>query len=127
MAEKSVFFYKDFENYDMNLAEKYFQPSILAIFKELYSELKDNDAWNNKNISNIIGKLTKKFDIKIGELAQPLRIAITGTNISPSIDDTLHLLGQEKSLDRLKRAIEYIENHDSILTEINVSRRVAAC
>ena len=84
----------------------------MAIFKELYSELKDIDAWDNKNISNIIGKLTKKFDIKIGELAQPLRIAITGTNISPSIDDTLHLLGQEKSLDRLMRAIKYIENHD---------------
>ena len=112
IAEKSIFFYKDFENYDMNLAEKYFQPSILAIFKELYSELKDIDAWGNKNISNIISKLTKKFDIKIGKLAQPLRIAITGTNISPSIDDTLHLLGQEKSLVRLKRAIKYIENHD---------------
>jgi glutamyl-tRNA synthetase len=113
IAEKSIFFYKDFENYDMNLAEKYFQPSILAIFKELYSELKDIDAWDNKNISNIIGKLTRKFDIKISKLAQPLRVAVTGTNISPSINDTLCLLGQEKSLDRLKRAIKYIENHYS--------------
>ena len=93
IAEQSIFFYKDFEDYDVKLARKYLQA-------------------DNNSIKNAINKMTKKFDIKIGKLAQPLRVAVTGTNISPSIDDTLCLLGQEKSLDRLKKAIKYIENNN---------------
>lgn len=111
MAKESVFFYKDFESYDVKLAEKYLQPIILEVFKNLYDELTINYSWNNKDIKSIIDKLTSKFDIKISKLAQPLRVAITGTNISPSIDDTLRLLGRKKTLDRLKKAIKYIENN----------------
>ena len=112
IAENSIFFYEDFEDYDTELSRKYLKPEILGVFKELYDELKSIKQWSNNSVKNIIDELTKKFDIKIGKLAQPLRVAITGTNISPSIDDTLNLLGQEKSLDRLKKAIKYIENHE---------------
>jgi len=113
MAKESIFFYKDFGQYDIKLAEKYFRPTILEVFKNLYEEFTINDNWNNESIKSIIDRLTGKFDIKISKLAQPLRVAVTGTNISPSINDTLCLLGQEKSLDRLMRAIKYIENHYS--------------
>ena len=111
IAEKSIFFYKDFEQYDLNLAEKYLQPDILEIFKDLHYELKKSNAWDNKSIKDIIHRLVEKFDIKIAKLAQPLRVAVTGTSASPSIDDTLRLLGQKRSVDRLSEAIEYIENH----------------
>ena len=112
IAEQSIFFYKDFEQYDAKLTKKYLKQDIMGEFKELYDELKSIKSWDKNSIKNVIEKLTKKFEIKIGKLAQPLRVAITGTNISPSIDDTLHLLGQDKSLDRLRKAIKYIENHD---------------
>jgi len=112
IAEQSIFFYKDFEDYDVKLARKYLQADILRVFKELDDELKSIELWDNNSIKNVINKMTKKFDIKIGKLAQPLRIAVTGTNISPSIDDTLCLLGREKSLARLKKAIKYIENNN---------------
>ena len=49
-------------------------------------------------------------DIKIGKLAQPLRVAITGKNVSPGIYDTVRLLGREKTLKRLNNAIEFIES-----------------
>jgi glutamyl-tRNA synthetase len=113
MAKESIFFYKDFQEYDAKLAEKYLRPNILEVLRSLYDELRAEDNWNNESIKIIIDKLIKKFNIKISKLAQPLRFAVTGTNISPSIDDTLRLLGQEKSLVRLKKAIKYIENHCS--------------
>jgi glutamyl-tRNA synthetase len=43
---------------------------------------------------------------KMGELAQPLRIALTGKTVSPGIYDVLHLLGKERSLLRIDRAIK---------------------
>jgi glutamyl-tRNA synthetase len=113
MAEQSIFFYKEFEEYDTQSAKKYLQPVILEPLKTLYNEFKNSDDWDNENISNSINNCAKKFNIKMGKLAQPLRVAVTGAAISPSIDDTLRLLGQGKSLDRLKNAIQFIENYHS--------------
>ena len=71
------------------------------------------DNWDNENIKKVINELTNEFDIKISELAQPLRVAITGTTISPSIDDTVRLLGRKRTLERLNNAIKFIESHAS--------------
>ena len=48
-------------------------------------------------------------EIKMGKLGQPVRVAITGGSVSPPIDVTLALVGREKTLARLDRAIEFIE------------------
>ena len=47
--------------------------------------------------------------MKLGKIAQPLRIAVTGTMISPPIDITLALLGKEVVLNRIQRAIDFIQ------------------
>ena len=110
LAEQSVFFYKDFKKYDEKMSKKYLKPALLKPFRVLYDEF-DNDAcWDNETIKSILNKLAEKFDIKIGKLAQPLRVAITGKNISPSIYDTVRLLWREKTLKRLSNAIKFIES-----------------
>ena len=44
----------------------------------------------------------------MGKIAQPLRVALTGTAISPSIDKTLWLIGRERSLQGIERALAYV-------------------
>ena len=111
IAEQSVFFYKDFDEYDIKSAEKYLQSNILEPLKILRNEFENIDNWNNKNIKNVIDKLISKLDINISKIAQPLRVAITGATISPSIDDTVRLLGQNRTLKRLDNAVKFIESH----------------
>jgi len=113
MAEQSVLFYNDFEEYDANAAKKHLRPVILAPLKQLYDSLKALKEWDNENIKSIIEKTANDLEIKMGKLAQPLRVAVTGAGISPSIDDTLRLLGQEKSLNRLQKGIEFIEKRST--------------
>ena len=113
MAEQSVIFYKDFDEYDANAAKKHLRPVILEPLKALHESLKKLQDWSNNNIKGVIEETADKFEIKMGKLAQPLRVAVTGTGISPSIDDTLRLLGQEKSLNSLLRGIKFIENRAS--------------
>ena len=108
-----MFFYKDFDEYDVNSAKKHLRPVIMEPLKVLYDELKNIQDWSNNNIKNVIEETAGKLEIKMGKLAQQLRVAVTGTGISPSIDDTLRLLGQEKSLSRLRKGIEFIENRSS--------------
>ena len=111
IAEQSVFFYKDFDEYDIKSAEKYLQFNVLEPLKILRNEFENIDNWNNKNIKNVIDKLISKLDINISKIAQPLRVAITGATISPSIDDTVRLLGQNRTLKRLDNAVKFIESH----------------
>ena len=50
------------------------------------------------------------LEVGFGKVGQPLRLAVTGHGKSPSIDITLQLLGKEKTIQRLERAIEFINN-----------------
>ncbi|OGT83172.1 MAG: hypothetical protein A3G96_04025 [Gammaproteobacteria bacterium RIFCSPLOWO2_12_FULL_52_10] len=65
--------------------------------------------WTNAAIQRAISTTAENFGLNMGKLAQPLRVAITGGTVSPSIDDTVRLLGREKTLTRLDRAVEFIK------------------
>ena len=45
----------------------------------------------------------------MGKIAQPTRVAITGTAVSPGIYETLVAVGRERSLERIARALEWID------------------
>jgi glutamyl-tRNA synthetase len=50
--------------------------------------------------------------LKLAQMAHPARLALTGKTASPGIFETIELIGKEKSLTRLNKAIEYIETHN---------------
>ena len=110
MADQSIIFYIDSIQYDAKLAEKFLKPIVLEPMQTLYKLLENMNEWNNENLKEAIEKSANSYDIKMAKLAQPLRVAVTGKNISPSIDDTLRLLGKKITLKRLNSAIDYIEN-----------------
>ena len=110
MADQSIIFYIDSIQYDAKLAEKFLKPILLEPMQTLYKLLENMNEWNNENLKEAIEKSANSYDIKMAKLAQPLRVAVTGKNISPSIDDTLRLLGKKNTLKRLNSAIDYIEN-----------------
>ncbi len=113
IANQSVLFYQDFDEYAENVAKKNLRPVILEPLKVLYDSLSAIKDWNNEQIMTAIENTAEKFEIKMGKIGQPLRVAVSGTGISPSIDDTLRLLGQEKSLARLSKGIDFIENRST--------------
>ena len=51
-----------------------------------------------------------KLEIGMGKVGQPLRIALTGTATSPGIGDTLCLVGKQRALSRIEKAIEHFKN-----------------
>lgn len=113
LAEQSVLFYQDFDEYAEKAAKKHLRSVILEPLVALYDVLDVIQDWNNENIKVAIEETAAKFEIKMGKLGQPLRVAVTGTGISPGIDDTLRLLGQKKSLARLRKGIDFIENRST--------------
>ena len=110
LADQSVLFYQDFDEYAENAAKKHLRPVVLEPLNVLYESLELIQQWTNEHIKTAIEDTAEKFEMKMGKIGQPLRVAVSGTGISPSIDDTLRLLGQEKSLSRLRKGIDFIEN-----------------
>lgn len=110
MAERSRFLYEDQLEYDETAIKKEFNENTSQILKLLLTELTSLEKWNKENLHEVIRKVTEQLGVKMGKVAQPLRIAITGSTMSPSIDVTLELLGKEKTLQRLENAIQLIHN-----------------
>ena len=114
MAEQSHFFYAEFDSWDVAAAGKHLRPAVLDPLSRLAGRLADMNEWTNTSIHTAIDGTAAELGLKIGKIAQPLRVAVTGGTVSPSIDDTLFLLGKEKTLARLGRALVYIR--DSVAT-----------
>lgn len=109
LAEQSLLFYKDFDEYAENAAKKHLRPIVLEPLNVLYESLEVIEHWNNENIKAAIEGTAEKFEMKMGKIGQPLRVAVSGTGVSPNIDDTLRLIGKEKTLARLGKAISFIK------------------
>ncbi len=110
MAAASIYFYKDFVEYDEKAAKNNFKPGTDKVLQRLLNEFEKTEVWNGTQLHQIVLDVAEAMELKLGKVAQPLRVAVCGSGVSPAIDITLSLLGREKTLVRIKRAIEYIEN-----------------
>jgi glutamyl-tRNA synthetase len=105
MADKSRYFFEEFTEYDEK-AKKELTPDNLKILEHLNNQLKQISQWENENIHQCLVKVSEDLELKLGKVAQPLRAALMGTTTSPPIDVTVELLGKEKTLKRIARALK---------------------
>ncbi len=76
-----------------------------GVLERALPELEALSAWTAEALQAWVAAFCEREGLKIGELAQPLRVALTGGTISPAIQDTLALLGRERALERIRRCV----------------------
>ncbi len=108
MVEKSRCFFAEQITLDPAAATQHLTSAIVAPLQEIGVQLTALPAWQASAIHVVIVQVAEQFKLGMGKLAQPLRVAITGNTISPSIDVTLELMGRERTLARLQAALEFI-------------------
>jgi glutamyl-tRNA synthetase len=109
MAASARYCYEDFEVIDETSAKKHLRPVILEPMKTVRARLAGLDHWGKTAITEAIQEVAADYDLNMGKLGQPMRVAVTSGPVSPPIDVTLWLVGQERTIKRLDRAIDYIE------------------
>ena len=109
MAEQSRFFYEDFAEYDETAVKKHLRPVVYEPLRQVRGVFSALDAWDRNTLHAAIDTVAERQAMKFGKIAQPLRVAVTGSAVSPSIDVTLALLGRDRTLARLGRALQMIE------------------
>lgn len=108
MAEKARIFYGAL-TFNEEAVSKHLTKEVLPILAVLRDELTSLSEWNKEKIHAVILSVAEKLNLKMGNIAQPLRVATTGDTTSPSIDTTLVLLGRETVLERLDLALRLCE------------------
>lgn len=110
LAQNSAFFYQDVTAYDPVAAQKNFTADVREPLLALSHQLAGLSEWKAYAIHSCIEAVAKQWDLKLGKIAQPVRVAVTGGTVSPPIDITLEILGRDSTLRRLERAVSYLRS-----------------
>ncbi len=108
MTAQSRVFYEEFDEFDPGAAHKHLRPVAEQPLRAIGSRLAELDTWAPEQLNETVRIAAEELELGMGKIAQPLRVALTGTAVSPSIDKTLWLIGRERSLARIERALEYV-------------------
>ena len=108
MAEKSAFFFREPEGYVEKDAAKHLTDAAVPVLEALIAGLEALPEWSAEAAHGVVQVVGEQLGVKLGQVAQPLRVACCGMAISPPIDQTLLLLGRERSLARLRAALAWI-------------------
>ncbi len=112
MADSCIFFYEKVSSYDEKAAKKNLNQASLPLLQDMQSRLSALTEWLAEPIHTEIKVCAEKHEVGVGKVAQPIRVAITGNTVSPSLDVTLELLGRERTLEAIELAIDWILNQD---------------
>ena len=86
LTEKSVYFFEEFSSYDESAAKKHLRPVVAVMLTELLHRFKNMTIWDARNIHAVITALAESYDVKLGKVAQPVRVAVSGVAATPPID-----------------------------------------
>ena len=116
MAEISSFFYRDFDDYEEDAAKKHLRPAAQQPLEIVRQKLEQVTDWQPAALHQAVESAAEELDVKLGKVAQPLRVALCGRAASPGIDVTLYLVGRDACLRRIDRALEFIRQRAAAIT-----------
>lgn len=110
MAQGAAFYYKEEVEWDPAAADKFLTPDILSVLELSAQRIEALAPYTQEALEAEFTHILEKTGLKFGKIAQPLRVAVTGTTVSPGIFEMLLALGKEKTLARIKRAVRFIQD-----------------
>ena len=114
MAANSIYFYREFEAFDEKAAQKNLTAAARPALAQLRERFAALDDWRPETIHQIVLTIVEELGEKLGKVAQPLRVAMSGGTVSPPIDVTLYLFGRDRVFARLDRALVYLEANSAV-------------
>ena len=114
MADDAGFYFTDSISYDEKAAKKFFKPTSLEPLVFLAEQLEALDEFNETDLENAFKAVMEKTGLKLGKIAQPVRLALTGRTASPGIFEIIEILGKDRVLSRIKNAINFVRDREPI-------------
>jgi glutamyl-tRNA synthetase len=110
MADGAQFYYRDsVQPYDEKAAKKFLKPEAASVLSSFADQLDALPNLKEKTQEGAFKKVMESAELGFGKIAQPVRVALTGTTVSPGIFEVIEVLGKDRVLQRLRAAVDYIE------------------
>lgn len=111
MPELFSYFFVEPETYDEKGIRKYFKPGVDELLAKASEVVSTVEPFTVDAIERAYRELAERLAIPAGHLIHPTRLALTGRTIGPGLFDVMYLLGREKCMQRLAKAISFIRNN----------------
>jgi len=108
LVEQAHFYLSDEITIEDKAAKKFLSPAVAKPLTELVEQLNGQDEFNEESIERVFASVLQKFKLQMGQLAQPVRVALTGSTVSPGIYEIIAVLGKDRTLKRLRAALERV-------------------
>ena len=105
MAQRAAIWYGPITVWDDKAVAKHLKNDGAAAVLVAAKAKLDAGQWQPQAIHDVIEEIAAELALGLGKIAQPLRVAITGTQVSPSIEHTLYLCGRDEALRRIDAAL----------------------
>ena len=109
MAEAALFYYQSDIVYDEKAAQKFLKAAALEPLQLLADKLETLDDYTQSGLEEVFKAVMDETGLKLGKIAQPVRVALTGRTASPGIFEIIAILGKDRVVPRLQKAIKFIE------------------
>jgi len=111
IADASEYFFKDVTDYDEKGVVKHFTPAAAELLENCVEHLTALEEFNLETTEAIYNKMAEETGLSLGKVIHPTRLALTGRTVSPGLFDVMVLLGKEKTIARMEKAISFIKSH----------------
>ena len=118
MLDKVIWLYSEVGEFDATAARKHLRPAAAALLQDCCARLGRLPHWQETPIADVLDQVLADHAVGLIKLAQPLRVALSGSAVTPPIAVTLELVGQQRCVARITRALEWIAE----CTENNASQ-----
>jgi glutamyl-tRNA synthetase len=109
MADAAAFYLVEDVEYDPKAAEKFLTPELAGPLKRLIETLKGLERFEEAELEKAFRRMAEDLGVKLGKIAQPVRVALTGVTASPGLFEIIDILGKETVLRRLEKALRFAE------------------
>jgi len=112
MANAAEFYFKEDIIFEKKAAKRYLKPEMCEVFQSLINGLDGLYPFDKATVERVFRDIQNRTSLSMAAFAQPVRVALTATTVSPGLFEVMEVLGKERVIRRLKKAIEYIEAGD---------------
>ena len=113
LVDAAHYYLSDDITFDEKAAKKNLTQSAMSPIQKLIENLSALGEFNESSIEQAFTRTLEETGLQMGALAQPVRVALTGSTVSPGIHDVIAVLGKERTIQRLGKALDYIRKLDS--------------
>lgn len=109
LGESCVYFFQEPKEYDEKARRKQWKEDTPVLISDLINSLDNLENWNQAELEKVYQSLCEQKEMGLGKLIHPSRLAVSGVSAGPGLYELLEILGKEKVIQRLHKAIEILK------------------